>query len=348
MSVHPRALDPNCIPNNRKALMRLQTESRRMSQVSNLTLDLSRSGPSSMNGPPSSRRSSFVPLTGSPAGRANAHRRIVSVSEPGSYLRDLSSPPGTAPLEPLQLGGASSPGSRRRSGFFGRVSPTPDLPPTQDASEVEELRKELQTTKEQLEETRHELTETREAQEASETCVRALRTFISDNSIGMQPPGGRTVQSAPPVSSNSGHAPSMSRWSFKLWNTPPSASTPTSSPALSSSSASGVAASAAVPPITRKLGGFFASRANSISSTSSLSRPEPHSQQQEPICNGSDSSSVDSSTEPVSPSSEMPRTSIMVHNTNSPSYPLTDSPEQQTKVLNAVELAHRFESANLE
>lgn len=332
--------------------MRLQTESRRKSQIADLTLDLSRSGPSSMNGPPSSRRSSFVPLTGSPAGWANAHRRIVSVSEPGSYLRDTSSPPGTAALEHLQLGGgpssAVSAGSRRRSGFFGRVSPTPDLSPMPDASEVEELKKELQTTKEQLEETRHELTEAREAQEASDTCVRALRTFISENSIGMQPPGGRVAQSASPAS-NSGHAPSMSRWSFKLWNTPPSTSTPNSSPALSSASAQGAAASAPVPPITRKLGGFFSSRTGSISSASSMSRPEPHSHQQEPICNGSDSSSVDSGTEPVSPSSELPVSSIAVRDANSPSsYPLTDSPEQHSKVLSSVDLSHRLESANLE
>ncbi|KIP05475.1 hypothetical protein PHLGIDRAFT_19689 [Phlebiopsis gigantea 11061_1 CR5-6] len=339
------------LEDSRRALMRLQTESRRMSQVSNLTLDLSRAGPTSFNGPPSSRRSSFVPLTGSSAGRGNAHRRIVSVSEPGSYQRELGSPTPTSQFDQLQLSAgpmsAASGASRRLSGFFGRASPTPDLQPTQDATEVEELKKELQTVKEHLEETRHELTEAREAQEASETCVRALRTFISENSIGMQPPTGRIAQAALPTMPNSGNVSSTSRWGFKLWNTPSTSSTPTSSPALSSSLASAPVASTPTAPIARKLGGFFSSRANSISSTASLSRPEPHSHQQEPTCNGSDSSSLDSGTEPISPSSEMPPMSILVDSGSNPSYTMSESPEQHSKALSSAELAHRLENTTL-
>lgn len=343
----------------RRALMRLQTENRRASQISNMTLDLSRAGPSSLNGPPSSRRSSFIPLTGSPG--SGGHRRIVSVSEPGTYQRgslSLASPPRSGQLETLQLVDGSSStsngNSRRISGFFGRgTSPTPDLPIPADASEVEQMRKELATIKDQLEETRHELTEAREAQEASETCVRALRTFISENSIGMQPPGGRPAQSAPPTTAASTSEPmprtstSSGRWGFKLWNTPANASsTPSSSPALSSASAP-AAASAPPPPIGRKLTGFFSSR-GSISSTSSVIRPEPHSHQQEPMFNGSDSSSVDSGTEPISPSSEIPPASIMVHNENSSSFPMTESPEHHTKDLGPVDVVSRLDGASLE
>ncbi|EKM50387.1 uncharacterized protein PHACADRAFT_263669 [Phanerochaete carnosa HHB-10118-sp] len=341
------------LEDSRRALMRLQTESRRM------TLDLSRAGPSSLiTGPPSSRRTSFVPLTGSgsSADKAAAHRRIVSVSEPGSYRRDIPSPPSSARLEPLQLvdgpNSTTPRSSRRISGFFGGTSPIHDLPPTQDASEIVELRKGLQVVKEQLEETRAELAEAREAQEASETCVRALRTFIEENSIGMQPPDARpsaqTAQSAPSVSTAANVAANpagASRWGFKLWNASAAATTgpPSSSPAASSSEAPSAVGSA---PIGRRVTGFFTSR-SSISSTSSV--PQPHSQQQEPICNGSDSSSVDSSTEPISPSSEVPPSSIMVHNdSRSPSYPPTDFPEHHDKVLSSVDLDYRLESSSLE
>lgn len=321
-----------------------------------MTLDLSRVGPSNFAaGPPSSRRSSFVPLTGS-SSPAGGHRRIVSVSEPGSYLRDLPSPPNSARLEPLQLvdgpTSASSRNSRRISGFFGGPSPMPDLPPTQDASEIAELRKELQVVKEQLEETRVELTEAREAQEASETCVRALRTFIEDNSIGMQSPNARppvqTAQSvpAPYTTANTAATPAgASRWGFKLWNASatPATNALSSSPALPSSSTPPAVSGA---PLGRKMTGFFTSR-GSVSSTSSA--PPPHSHQQEPMYNGSDSSSVDSSTEPISPSSEVPPSSIMVHNdSQSPSYPVTNSPEHRHKVLSSVDLVDRLESASLE
>ncbi|KAI0091796.1 hypothetical protein BDY19DRAFT_885524 [Irpex rosettiformis] len=303
------------LEDSRRALMRLQTENRRAS----MTLDLSRAGPSSFQGPPSSRRSSFAPLTGSPGiPGLGAHRRISSVSEPGASFRaDLGSPPlsSSGRLEPLQLvNGGPSPtlptdrASRRMSGFFGRGLPN-ELPTTTDASEVEELRKELVAVKESLEETRVELAEAREAQEASETCANALRTFIAENSIGMHPPGRSAP--APPQSAGVGaeHSRKNTSWSFKLWNTAiPATNSPTASPAILSAPPS---APVTAPPLSKKFGGFFSSR-SSISSTSSANRAEPHSHQQEPVFNGSDASSVDSSAEPVSPVSELPAGSILV------------------------------------
>lgn len=332
---------------SRRALMRLQTESRRMSQASNMTIDLSRAGPSTLSGPPSSRRSSFVPVTGSASGRINAHRRISSVSDSSTYYQEhgqLPSSPRPSQLEPLHLLSSSAPAianppvnNRRISGFFGRA--TPELPPTADASEIEELRKELQAVKEQLEETRHELTEAKEGQEASETCANALRTFIAENSIGMHPPGKilhAASQSTSGTSSGEGsnrNSIGSSRWAFRLWNTPSNAASPSSSPALPPVTAP----SSSAPPLSRKLGGFFSSRA-SMSSTSSAP-PVSHSEQ-DPICNGFDSSSDDSGTEPVSPASELPGTNILVQSLDRSPVVLTDSPEQKKGELLAVDLDH--------
>lgn len=311
--------------------MRLQKESRRASGVPNL--DLSAAGSFHL-GPPSSRRSSFVPLTGTPAGRVNAHRRISSVSEPGTLYGDaLISPPSRSPqFEALSSGIPSSAGSnnRRLSGFFGRAAPL-DLTPTHTASEVAELRKELETVKDQLEETRHELSEAREAQEASETCVNALRSFISENSIGMHPTGRSSTDEA------SGRSSTSSRWGFKLWNTPSTTSTPAGSPALPPTQPANVP-----PPLTRKLGGFFASRA-SISSQSSISRAEPHSHQQEPMFNGSDSSSLDSGTEPVSPASELPPAGVLIHSDDVAMITgMSRSPEQMKSMLPPSDLSARL------
>ena len=332
-----------------------------------MNIDLSRAGPSTLNGPPSSRRASFQPLTGTTAGRMNAHRRISSVSDSASLLYNehgqlLGSPRGQ--LEPLLLSNSAPPtapapapnASRRISGFFGRAAQTPELTPTADAAEVEELRKELQAAKEQLEETRIELAEAKEAQEASETCANALRTFIADNSIGMAPPGGRPEppQRPPPAprttSDESRHSASASgRWSFRLWNTPANAAGAGSASASSSPALPSAPAPASIsampqqqPPLAKKFGGFFSGRAGSMSSTASVPASHPHPQ--EPLgSNGSDSSSDDSGPEPISPASEVPSGRVLVQSLDgtSPRGVLTDSPEQQkTELLQVVDLDH--------
>ncbi len=320
--------------------MRLQTESRRMSQASNLALDLSRAGPFTINGPPSSKRNSFAPLTGSSVNRIDAHRRISSVSDSGLLHHDpaqWATSPRVPQVEPLQSSSCppttSTGTSRRISGFFGRAPSVPlDTPPAPDTSELVELRNEMRAIKEQLEETRHELTESREAQEASETCAQALRTFISENSIGMHPPGSVVHPSPQRSTIDETASKSSTRWGFKLWNTPASTVLPVTSPALPPLAS---ASSASAPPAPRKLGGFFASRA-SISSTSSAPRPEPHSNQQEPIYNGSDSSSDDLGAEPVSPASELPRTNVIVRSYDGTPSVLADSPKQTKTTLEQV------------
>ncbi|KAJ7074888.1 hypothetical protein B0H15DRAFT_744885, partial [Mycena belliarum] len=121
------------VEESRRGLMRLQAESRRP-----MTIDMARANaPSAFITPPSAKRASFTPLTGSfnnsfPV-RPNAHHRGSSVSESniGLSLLDSNSVP-----------------NRRLSGFFGRSSP-PREPPrhlTSSPDELEKLRKELRTT----------------------------------------------------------------------------------------------------------------------------------------------------------------------------------------------------------
>jgi len=289
------------LEDSRRALMRLQTENRRNSQISNMALDLSRPGATALSGPPSAKRMSFTPLTGSPA-----HRRISSVSEPGN----LSTPH----FGDSSIGDALSTPSRRLSGFFGRPSPVqPELPRLVDASEMEELRKELQTVKEQLDETRHELSESQEGCEASETCVRALRTFIAENNIGLgETRGPGTTASRSAVSPETPARNGATRWGFKLWTTS-NPGTPVSSPALPSS----VPPVSAAPPALSKLGGFFSSRASISSTTSSRQEALPA---RELTSNGSETSSMDELVvEPVSPVSEVPRSAVVVRVDSEPS-----------------------------
>ncbi|KAI0953851.1 hypothetical protein AcV7_007265 [Taiwanofungus camphoratus] len=313
------------VEESRRGLMRLQTESRRKSQISNLALDLSREQ-SSFNAPPSSKRMSFTPLTGSPAGLVG-HRRISSMSDPGlmsapnfGETSNWPSPPrppfnGTVDLPQSGRAPPANPHTRRLSGMFGfGSSPLPALESTYTVSEVDALRKELETIKDQLEETRHELSEVQEAKEASEMCIRALRTFIAENNVGEQKAQNSarpwTKQSSASMVSPQG-ASGPSRWGFKLWNTtsdsPSNTNTTTTAPSQVPSTASSSTPLTSAP--VRKLGGLFSPR----SSISSTSRPTLPSVPQEPIYNGSDTSSLaDSTPEPVSPASSMPRASVLV------------------------------------
>lgn len=284
-----------------------------MSNGAHLSIDLSKAGHSSFTGPPSSRRASFVPLTGSPAGKSNVHRRISSVSDGGAISAPVfgessqwASPPRFQLSEVPQT--AHPAPSRRTSGFWGRTSPQPsDLLPPRDASEAEELRKELQAVKEQLEETRHELTEAQEAREASETCVNALRTFISDNSIGMAPRGVMSP-ATPMADHNRTNSSASTRWGFRLWNTTPSAAT---TPVMTSPAPpSQVLNSPAMSSTRTRFGSLslFSSR-GSVSSTQTDSMlPQPES-----MSSVSDTSSLDDPVaEPISPTSEGPKDDVIV------------------------------------
>ncbi|OAX41365.1 hypothetical protein K503DRAFT_712683 [Rhizopogon vinicolor AM-OR11-026] len=294
------------VEESRRGLMRLQSE-RRVSQVPS-ALDLSRAGIPSSSGPPSSKRASFNPLTGSAAGRINAHRRISSVTD-NSYL--TSPIPTSFTLPDVQKSRTQQPpNTRRLSGMFGRASPPQSLYPSEDSSELEMLRRELNTAKAELDDVKHELNESNEAREASDTCVKALREFIEENQVGAVP---KSLPHLPDEVKKS--APAAPGWGFKLWR----AESATQSPALASSphvshTASPSLSSLPPVPLSRKLGDFFGARA--VAAPVSLT---PAPVEQEPMYNGlSDTSSLeDSVVEPISPTSERPRPSVYVRNTTS-------------------------------
>ena len=184
--------------------MRLQTESKRMSHASHMSVDISRANSLFGGGPTSSKRASFTPLTGSgisASQRANNHRRISSISEPSiaSDGTDPPSPTGTVAGQTVSWpGDADAKKARRSSAFFGGMpvnmhmslarSTTPS-PPTQqrqlvpengfNSEELESLKKERDSARAELATAKKELAEAQEAREASEQCVVALRSFIS-------------------------------------------------------------------------------------------------------------------------------------------------------------------------
>ncbi|KAI0741485.1 hypothetical protein C8Q80DRAFT_1110982 [Daedaleopsis nitida] len=304
------------VEESRRALMRLQTE-KRMSQVSSLALDLSRppSTHASISGPPSSKRASFAPLTGSSAGRMG-HRRISSVSDSGYMLSPTpngefasSWPPPASPMsqhipeDPESTPVVPPSNNRRISLLFGRgAAPQFEQHSSSSDMETNQLRKQLHTMQKQLDDTKRDLVESQEAHEASELCVRALRTFISENNVGVSSATQSGTTAPPPPSSHIAHAKqgsTASRWGFRLWTTVGHLPNSTPTAALPPDSASLPTPSTAVP---RKFGGFFSTRTTSVSSNGSA-RDAVH---QEPMFNGSDTSSVADSTGPASPASELP------------------------------------------
>jgi predicted nucleic acid-binding Zn-ribbon protein len=304
------------VEESRRGLMRLQSENRRASQVPS-ALDLSRAGIPSFNGPPSSKRASLI---GSTTGRNNAHKRISSVADnafslDGSHLTSpVSTPtPATFTLPDVQKSRSQQPShTRRMSGMFGRASPPQSLFPSEEFSELEMLRRELNAVKAELDDVKHELSETNEAREASETCVKALREFIEENQVGAVPkslsPLPAEVKKAPPSAA--------AGWGFKLWR----ADSLTQSPPLASPSPAvhtvSPSLSSLTPPVplAKKLGDFFGTRATTTAASQTSQRVE-----QEPMYNGmSDTSSIeDSVAEPISPASERPRPTVYVRDTTS-------------------------------
>ncbi|KAJ6485925.1 hypothetical protein C8R45DRAFT_998412 [Mycena sanguinolenta] len=299
------------VEESRRGLMRLQAESRRQPAA----LDTGRANaPSAFSlGPPSSRRASFTPLTGTFAAnslRTNGHNRMSSVSDTTvDTTNAVVSPPIADPSA-----------NRRLSGFFGRSSPPRELPlqlhGTPSPDEVEKLQKEVKTLQSALDETRHELTEANEAREASETCVVALREFIAENNLGSGdavklPPLPATTTGGEEGEEVRGHKKSASGWGFKLWKADtPSASPVAPAPAAGIAQAQQQTQPGPGAPLARKLTGFFGSRGSVSSTTSSLAplqtqqQPAPVSRQRtrDSVYSLSDASSV---AEPISPTSQM-------------------------------------------
>lgn len=334
----------------RRGLMKLQSESRRTSQIPS-PLDISRAGTLTTLPISSAKRASFAPLTGSGATRANSHRRISSVTD-ASFGRidgsaSIPSPGGfsfsDSSLQPSKTQISSS---RRSSALFGPSSPTASLRALDDPPEVDLLRKEIAAFKSELADVKHELSESNEAREASELCVKALRAFIEENNVGVPSttanPNTSTSRSSlsslPFMSSqeeSKKSAPAPAGWAFRLWraeasakNATPASTTPPQPVAPATITSSGTH-SPPPQPLTKKLGDFFGTR-GSISSMPI----KPSRMEQEPMYSGmSDSSSLaDSVTEPLSPASELPRPVTIrdsVSITSSSSRDLGTSPERK-------------------
>jgi hypothetical protein len=328
----------------RRGLMRLQTENRRMSQASSMSVDTSRTGLAAFTTPLSSKRASFTPLTG--ASRPNAHKRISSISDSGFVLSSLNGSDNncTQGDNAPELASSHPPvSSKRFSSIFARGSSPEsfDLPPKDPpAEEIDALRREMKAVKAELEETRHELLEANEAREASETCVKALREFIAETQSSVTE--SESVKLPPMPTMTTGQEadtkPATGWGAFRMWKMESNASdaTPqagnnkmwkvdtTVKPAPSSSIGSAPSSSSSsrttpIPaPFTTKIGGFFTSRA-SFSSTTSSDHPVTKPLPRQPSYNGSDTSSIQESVGPISPASEVSGVPVMVRGTSASS-----------------------------
>ncbi|KIJ55442.1 hypothetical protein M422DRAFT_41402 [Sphaerobolus stellatus SS14] len=295
------------VEESRRGLMRLQAE--RNNENKRMTLDLGHARSPSLR----TSKGTFTPLTGSgAAGPPSSYRRSTAVndSDPGfaEFVANLPGSPGQASFttEP-----EPSPAPNRRRSFFGATARRSVSP---SSLELDAVKKELATLKTALDETRMELTESNEAKEASESCVRALRDYISQMGATAPP---TLLSNPPPEATSSKTQPAAGGWGFgKLWRVDTSASSlsqtsNTSNPGKTNQPQEIASPSTAVP-LRNKFGAFF-TRGTSISEPNESHR-SPVDHQQEPILNGlseSETSSI-SEMEPVSPPNEGERTGVFI------------------------------------
>jgi hypothetical protein len=279
------------VEESRRGLMRLQTESRRSSGVP-APIDVSRAAPSSFAALGSSRRQSFTPLTGKMNAGLSPHRRNMSVTDgmPVDILVQSASP--SQPVFSCETpGNGPTSSSRRLSSFFARSAPESS---SSDifTHELDGLRRELRSVQDELESTKAELDEARETRDASESCVIALREFITENNIGAQ----QSPIPSTPTNSRPGPQRKSSAWGFtSIFKSDTSSKlAPTNYTGSSERS----------PSNSNQKSGLFAPR-TSMSSTSSQPLQIPTSQE-------SDASSIDEAPEPVSPSHDT-CTKVMVN-----------------------------------
>ena len=270
----------------RRGLMRLQTESRRVSQ---LTVDSSVRA----NGAPSPNKRMSL-LINPPPSASRSHRRISSQSDSGFAISEgfhwSSPPPSSSALTDEEQNFASK--------------------------ETQSLKQEIKSLNDALEETRHELSEANEAREASEQCVKALRDYISEFRVGEAGSSPSNIPPPPTTPAKAEDPKASSKWSFKLWNASnspanPSPAPPTPQSPPTFSSVLSPVSSPQPPALTRKIGSFFSSRTGSVSSAASLTALPPV-QQPSIYRASSDVSSVTEEEEPTSPCSDISKTPAQV------------------------------------
>jgi hypothetical protein len=315
--------------------MRLQTENRRQSAALPSSLDLSRAVSSFSSGPTSSKRASFTPLTGSLAGRPNAHARMSSVSDSGLLLAENGSSfsPSTSPSHPdghPTSPAASEKMSRRISGIFGRSSPPRDTLSLHDP-ENESLKKEVQQLKDTVEELKHEVREAKEAREAADVCVNALREFIAENHLSGENGAIDGAVKLPPLPTDTtGEEEDTNKrtsggWGFKLWKVdttvksekgPASAaSVASAAPSISVATPTTASTPMGTPQFAKKFGGFFTSRSSYPTPTTATAAVTPIPKR-DSMQSGSDTSSI---VEPLSPTAPSDNDDVRVRDTNSTS-----------------------------
>lgn len=283
--------------------MRLQTENRRQSMA---PIDISRASSAafgSFAGPASSKRASFVPLTGTMHGKSG-HKRtgsVVDLSLGSSPPKSFPTPDPTPSPQARAFNIASAEAALSGAPSSSRPQPPPnddllhpaaaaEMPPPNSA-ELEALRKEIQILKLDLDNAKHDLQEANEAKEASETCVIALRDFIAENNVGAAE-STTAMKLPPPPMMATGEASTAdprktgSAWGFKLWGNgsvdPPLRSSPAPHSASATQSSTQTSTTVDPPasaiigaaPLSRKLGSFFSSR-SSISSNHSREQSSP-------------------------------------------------------------------------
>lgn len=270
----------------RRGLMRLQTESRRVSQ-------LAIESPARSNGTPSPNKRMSL-LISPPPNPNRGHRRISSQSDSGFGLSEAfnwaSPPPSSSALSDEEQNFASK--------------------------EIQSFKQEITSLKGTLEETRHELSEAKEALEASEQCAKALRDYISEFRVGEEGSSPSNMPPPPTTPAKAEDTKVSSKWSFKLWNGGNSTTSPSNAPTTplsppTSSSALSPASSPQPPALSRKIGSFFTSRTGSVSSVTSLTTL-PNTQQPSIYRASSDVSSVTEEEEPSSPCSDTSKTPAQV------------------------------------
>jgi hypothetical protein len=282
--------------------MRLQTENRRGHTPGSISVDLSRASGFSFGGPPSAKRATFAPLAGSTAASRGHQRRVSNIST----LDVAADPPRLSRSRFSYAGEALSDGMSVLTlpASHGEYTESPSRSPRSPYAsfEMESMGKDIQTLVAALEETKRELAEANEAREVSDTCIDALRAFITEHNVGL---GSYPVPEIPqprPKPTSAGNA--TTRWGFGLWRAGESAKESTLMPPQVDVSQAKEAVSSSSPPssyepLSKKLGGFFGVRRMSSSAAAPV-----HSSQVEATAHdhGSDTSySSINSPEPTSP-----------------------------------------------
>lgn len=197
---------------------------------------------------------------------------------------------------------------RHFSGIFGRGNAPQVDPQDYVLAELEALKKEFKRLRDELDTTKHELNEVSEARDASQTCVKALREFIAENNVGVEGPSPKL-----PVATQEEQLQPTAGWGFKLWKgdsskvaTPPlgNARAPTTTP----------------EPLTKKIGGLFASRTSITPLTPTPPLPQLQTSHRPDLGSQRDStysfSDVSSVAEPISPDGDL-NSNFLVRDTSS-------------------------------